>query len=198
MIKINLMPVAEEQKVKAEPKGLGFQIPKAIPRGFGAAIVVLTAAYVLSNLRANSISGNVTTNEQILSDLKQSSAEAEIIKGQLPKLRERAAVFESRLENRKVWSELLQEIVLCCPAEIRLEEIKLGVAKSPGVSISDRGKELLIKGFYATQGNPESREMKFRDRLQRNELISAHYRGFIAMTTPQPGITYFTIRCTEQ
>jgi Tfp pilus assembly protein PilN len=172
---------------------LGFEIPRFIPRGFGVAVVILLATYIFAHQRAASLSTTLTSSKQTLSTLQKIAQEAKLIEDQLPALRERAKVFQSRMENRKVWSKLFEEIVLCCPEEIQLTEIKLTVPRTG----AQQSKELAISGFYVTTGNVENSEMMFKEELQRNKIIGAHYKSFIAMTKPMVGKTDFWIRCTE-
>ncbi len=217
MIEISLLPVDEQVKAKAEQKGLGFQIPKFIPKGFGIAIVALLAMYGLSHLKASSLSRALTSSKQTLSELKKESLQAQTLEARLgppvgkagsveqpngagqatkdsgERLRKRAEVVRARLENRKVWSELLKEITLCCPEEIRLTEIKLGALRTG--TTSGRGKELVISGYYVTGVNPE---MIFMDRLRGSAKIAAHYQRFTPMTQPEVDKTDFGIHCSEQ
>ncbi len=198
MIEINLLPVDEQVTPRTAQKGLGFEVPKFIPRGFGAAIVVLLIVCVLAHLKASSYTANLASSKQTLSELENLSLEAQRIEAVLPDLTKRAEVFQTRLENRKVWSELLHQVALCCPQEIQLTEIKLSVPRS-GMPTMQRPKELLVKGFYLADGSLESREMTFRGMLQKNENISQDYHSIIvANTEPEAGRTKFTIRCTEQ
>jgi len=218
MIEISLLPVDEQAKPKrSSQKGLGFTVPKFIPRGFAIAFVVLLAMFAVSYLRASSLSKNLTNSRLTLTELQKDSGEASIIEAKLgpppgtaekvekgpggaeaPKdsgerLRQRAAMFETHLENRNVWSRMLQEITLCCPEEIRLTGIKL-VALRAGVA-GQEAKELVISGFYVTGANPE---MILRQRLWGNKIIAAHYKNFIPMTQPEPERTLFWIHCREQ
>ncbi len=199
MIEINLLPVDEEAapRLKAAQKGLGFEVPKFIPRGFAAAVLALVAMYALSNLRASSYSKNLTGTKHTLADLRECSQQAQSYEARLPSLRERANIFRTTVESRKLWSKLLREIVLSCPGEAQLTEIKLGVPRS-GTAGPQRVKELLIKGFYPIGGETGNKETEFRERLNRSQSIAAYYHNFVAMTDPQPGRTDFTIRCTEQ
>ena len=188
MIAISLLPVDEDVKVKAAQKGLGFEIPKFIPKGFGIAVIVLLAMYAVSHLLASSLSNSLVGNQQTLAEaeLQKDSQEVQRIEGGLgplpgketmekapgtsdapeaPKdsgerLRQRADVFQTVVQKRKVWSEVLKEITLCCPKEIRLTEIRLNPLRTG--TTSGQGKELVISGYYVTGVNPE---MLFMDKL---------------------------------
>jgi len=197
MIEINLLPVDEQTKAKVAQKGLGFEIPKFIPRGFGIAVAILALTYTLANLKASSYTGNLSSTKRTLSDLREMSQEAQAIEAKLPTLRSRADVFRAQLENRKVWWQILQEIALSCPAEIQLMDITLTIPRTT-TSVTQAQKELLIKGFYMASGTMENSEMKFKDSLQRNAVIGKYFHNFIAMTEPQAAKTDFTISCTEQ
>jgi Tfp pilus assembly protein PilN len=196
MIEINLLPVDQQVKAKVAQKGLGFEVPKFIPKGVGIAVALLAVMYTLANLRASSSTRNLTSTRKTLSDLTTLSEEAQAIEAKLPTLRDRAKVFRARIENRKVWSQILQEITLCCPVEIELTDISLVVPRT-STSATQSPKELLIKGFYPAAGGVVNSEMKFRDNLQKSEIVAKHYHNFIAMTAPQATKTDFTIRCTE-
>ncbi len=219
MIEISLLPVDEDVKVKAAQKGLGFEIPKFIPKGFGIAVIVLLAMYAVSHLLASSLSNSLVGNQQTLAELQKDSQEVQRIEGGLgplpgkgtmekpagtsgsseaPKdsgerLRQRANVFQTVVQNRKVWSEVLKEITLCCPEEIRLSEIKLNPLRTG--TTAGQGKELVISGYYVTGVNPE---MLFMDRLRGSAKVAAHYQRFIPMTQPQLDKTEFWIHCSKQ
>lgn len=217
MIEISLLPVDEQAELKASQKGLGFDIPRFVPRGFGIAIVLLLFLYALSSLRVSVVSKTLLNSKQTLDDLRKASLECQRITAKLgpapgnpgttertsvtpeaPKdsgerLRKRAEVFRTRLENRKVWSEILLEITLTCPEEIRLTEIKL-VPLRTGTT-SHEAKELLISGYYETGGNLE---MMFTERLRTNKIITAHYKSFMATTQPETERILFWIHCREQ
>lgn len=217
MIEISLLPVDEQARAKTEQKGLGFQIPKFIPKGFGIAIVVLLATYAVSYLKASSLSRALTSNKLTLSDLKKESLQAQTIEARLgpppgkvggaeqptgvaqtpqdsgERLRKRAGILRTRLEKRKVWSELLKEITLCCPEEIRLTETKLSSLRTGATSGQE--KELVISGYYVTGVNPE---MIFMDKLRGSAKIAAHYQRFTPMTQPEVDRTDFWIHCSEQ
>jgi len=198
MIEINLLPVDEEIKPKATQKGLGFAVPKFIPRGFGAAIALMLAMYSLAYFRASSVSKSLANGRLTLRQLKNSDQQAKVLEAKLPTLRKRAKVFQERLENRKMWSKLLKEITLSCPERIQLAEIILTVSRG-ALSSTRQSKELLIKGFYLTNETLGNIEMNFARRLQSNKSFAGHYpRIFIAMTDPKVGRTDFTIRCMEQ
>lgn len=217
MIEISLLPVDEQAELKASQKGLGFEIPKFIPRGFGIAIVLLLLLYVISSLRVSAVSKTLLSSRQTLDDLQKASLQAQLITAKLgpepgnpgttertsatpeapidsgERLRKRADVFRTRLENRKVWSQILLEITLTCPEEIRLTEIKL-VPLRTGTT-SHEAKELLISGYYETGGNLE---MTFAERLRTNKIITAHYKNFMATTQPETERILFWIHCREQ
>jgi Tfp pilus assembly protein PilN len=198
MIEVNLLPVAEEIKPKASQKGLGFTIPKFIPRGFAAAVGVLALLYLYSSWQASSASRNLENDKRTLRQLTETDQQAKAIEARLPTLRERAGIFQSRLEQRKLWSRLLQEITLCCPEKVQLTEISLSVARV-ALSVSQQTKELLIKGFYVVGEHLENSEMIFTTRLQNSNIFAEHYpRVFIASTDPQATRTDFVIRCSEQ
>lgn len=198
MVEVNLLPVAEEIKPKAAPKGLGFSIPRFIPRGFAAAVGVLALLYVYSSWQASAASRSLDNNRRLLRELTETDQKAKAIELRLPTLRERATVFRSRLEQRKLWSTLLQEITLCCPEKVQLTEISLTLARA-ALSVSQQSKELLIKGFYLAGENLENSEMVFTTRLQNSKVFAEHYpRVFIASTDPQATKTDFVIRCSEQ
>jgi len=198
MIEVNLLPVKEEIKPRAAQKGLGFSIPKFIPRGFAAAVGVLALLYAYSLMQATSASRSLENNTRTLRELTESDQQAKAIEARLPTLRERAAVFQTRLEKRKLWSTLLQEITLCCPEKVQLTEISLGVARA-SLSVSQQAKELLIKGYYLAGEHLESNEMTFTTRLQNSKVFAAEYpRIEIASTDPQALRTDFAIRCSEQ
>jgi len=222
MIEISLLPVDEEAKPKTVQKGLGFRVPKFIPRGFGIAIAVLLVMYTLSHLRASSSSRTLTESQRMFSDLKKAFLEARMIGARLgpapgevetmakagggaegqkdsgERLRKRAEIFQTCLENRTVWSRILQEITVCCPEEVRLTEIKLSPLRTlRPVTSTQQGKEmeLVISGFYLTGGNLE---MIFKDKLVRNKTVAAHYKNLVAMTRMEGERTYFWINCREQ
>lgn len=198
MVEVNLLPVAEEIKPKAAQKGLGFAIPRFIPRGFGAAVGLLAVLYVYSSWQASSASRSLENNTRTVRELTESDLRAKAIELRLPALRERAGIFQSRLEQRRLWSALLREITLCCPEKVQLTEISLGVARA-ALSLSQQSKELLIKGFYLAGENLENSEMVFTTRLQNSGIFARHYpRVFIASTDPQATKTDFVIRCSEQ
>lgn len=198
MVEVNLLPVAEEIKPKAAQKGLGFTIPRFIPRGFGAAVTVLALLYVYSSWQASCASRSLENNRRLVRELTGTDQQAKAIELRLPTLRERAIVFRSRLEERKLWSTLLQEITLCCPEKVQLTEISLSIARA-ALSLSQQNKELLIKGFYLAGENPENSEMVFTTRLQNSKVFAEYYpRVFIASTDPQATKTDFVIRCSEQ
>jgi len=194
MIEISLLPVDEEVKAKSAQKGLGFAVPRFIPRGFGVAVVILLAMYFLSHMRASSLSSTLRDKEHTLSDYRKDALKAQTIEAKLPTLRERANVFQTRLEKQKLWSRMLQEIILCCPDEVRISEIKL-VPLRTGTTARE-AKELVISGFYESGGNLE---MVFKERLQKAKTMATHYQIFIPMTTqPQADRTNFWIHCREQ
>jgi Tfp pilus assembly protein PilN len=198
MVEVNLLPVAEEIKPKSIQKGLGFAIPKVIPRGFAAAVAVLALLYVYSSWQASAASRSLENNNRTLRELTQSDQQAKAIELRLPTLRERAAIFQIRLEQRKLWSALLQEITLCCPEKVQLTEISLSVGRG-ALSISQQSRELLIKGSYLVGEQLENSEMLFTTRLQSSKIFSEYYpRVFIASTDPQATKTDFVIRCSEQ
>jgi Tfp pilus assembly protein PilN len=217
MIEISLLPVEEEAKSKTAQKGLGFAIPKFIPRGFGVAVVVLLAMYALSRLQASSLSKTLVGKRQTLQNLEKAKREAEFIEGRLgplsdvaratgkgtgseeaPKdsgerLRRRAEIFRVHLEDRKVWSQILQEIILCCPEEIRLTAIKLSPMRTG--TTTGQAKELVISGSYMAGANLE---MVFKERLQESKTVGSQYQIPFARTEPQLDRTDFWIHCTEQ
>ncbi len=217
MIEISLLPVDEEaQQKKTAQKGLGFEIPKFIPRGFGIAVVVLLALFAFSYVRSSSLSKNLENRKQELDELKELSLQSELIKAKLgpppgqtgtgpsppgtteaakdsgERLRKRADIFQTRLQNRKLWWHLLKEIALCCPQEIRLTSVKESALRT-GTS-TQQAKKLVISGYYTTGGNAE---MVFRERLRASEAIKAHYRSFTPMTQPEADRTLFSIHCTD-
>ncbi len=197
-IEVNLLPVDEAIRTKAAQKGLGFEIPRIIPRGFGAAIAFMLVLYVLASFRASSALRSLESSRETLRNLRQDDQQAKGIQARLPSLGERAKVFQQRVEDRKVWSELLKEITLSCPQKVQLTEITLTVPRV-ALSASQQSKELLIKGFYLTDEAFENLEMNFTRRLQDNKTIASRYpRIFVATTDPQAGRTDFTIRCAEQ
>ena len=219
MIEISLLPVDEDVKAKAAQKGLGFEIPKFIPKGFGIAVIVLLAMYAVSHLLNVSLSRTLKRDQQTLADLEKNSLLLQVVEGKLgplpgkgtmekppgppgapeaPKdsgerLRHRADVFQTLVQKRKVWSEVLKEITICCPEEIRLTEIKLNPLRTG--TTSGQGKELVISGYYVTGVNPE---MLFMDKLRADPKIAAHYQRFIPMTQPEVDKTQFWIHCSEQ
>ena len=177
MIEISLLPVNEEARQKAAQKGLGFEVPKFIPRGFGMAIAVLLLLYVLSYFRVSAVSRNLVSSRQTLDDLKKDALRAQLIEaklGPLPgaagivekvgsdsevpkdsgeRLRKRAAVCRTFLENRKEWSKILLETTRTCPEEVRLTSIKLVPVRTG--TAGQESKELVISGYYATGRNLE-------------------------------------------
>jgi Tfp pilus assembly protein PilN len=198
MIEVNLLPVKEEIKPRAAQKGLGFSIPKFIPRGFAAAVGVLALLYAYSLMQASSASRSLENNKRTLRELTESDQQAKAVEARLPVLREKAAVFQTRLEKRKLWSALLQQVTLCCPEKVRLTEVSLGVSRA-SLPVSQPAKELLIKGYYLTGEHLENSEMTFTTRLQNSEVFAAEYpRIVIALTDPQALRTDFVIRCSEQ
>jgi Tfp pilus assembly protein PilN len=199
MIEINLLPVDEEMKPRlgGAQRGLGFEVPRFIPRGFGAAIVLMLALYGIASFQASFVSRSLENSKQTLHDLRESDQQAKALEARLPSLRDRAKVFQERVENRKMWSKILKEITLSCPQKIQLTEITLTLPRT-ALPATQQSKELLIKGFYLTDETLENVEMNFTKSLQSNKSFAMHYPRIIAMTNPQAGKTDFTIRCTEQ
>jgi len=198
MIEINLLPVADEVRAKTTRRRPKLVVAKIIPTGFGAALAILVLLYVFANMRASSLSPKLSGSSQTFQELTDMDRRAKSIEQDLPVLRKRAAVFQMSLEDRKVWSKLLRAIALSCPDNIQLTEISLTVPRGTA-SATNQSRELLIKGFYSTNENPENSEMKFAHNLQKNEDFASQYpRVFVATTDPLPGRTDFAIRCTEQ
>jgi len=274
MIEINLLPVDEEAEAKkAAKKGLGFDVPKFIPRGFAIAVTVLLATYLLSHMRAVSLENTLADSEQSLKKLVDARDRAERIEAELgdpprsgvtiatatsetqqpkdsgeearkraavfktplgnqkmwwdivedavkataektdttqgtaetpkrekyaqeklKKLRERAAIFHTRVDNRKVSSEIVQEIAGWCPNGIRLKKINLDVTG-----------RLEIAGSYKTAvTNPVEIHNELAglvEMLQNNKTIAAHYKNIsLGEDIPEPvgGETPFSIKGEEK
>jgi len=276
MIEINLLPVDEEAEAKkAAKKGLGFDVPKFIPRGFAIAVTVLLATYLLSHMRAVSLENTLADSEQSLKKLVDARDRAERIEAELgdpprsgvtiatatsetqqpkdsgeearkraavfktpldtqkmwwdiveeavkataetgsteetgmtegtdkrekyaqeklKKLRQRAAIFHTRVDNRKVSSEIVQEIAGWCPNGIRLKKINLDVTG-----------RLEIAGSYKTAvTNPVEIHNELAglvEMLQNNKTIAAHYKNIsLGEDIPEPvgGETPFSIKGEEK